>query len=163
MSPSQLFLTSPLFSVDSTPAASRRSASGLASFSGAPRLRHLMAWPFGLAQMFVTWARRLQRLVALTLASPLFLSGLDACCVSSLSLRPRFFCGCSRCLRYLMAWPFGLAQMFFTWTRCSAFGLASFFEWTRRLRRLVARPSASLLFRMTPVPAPFHGLAFWTR
>ena len=165
MSPSQLFLTSPLFSVDSTPAASRRSASGLASFSGDPRACAI-SWPglldlpkclsLGLDACSVSWLWLWPRLFfwvdstpaasrrsasglasfadvpgacgiswpglldlpkcfslgldARPLASPLFLSGLDACGVSWLGLRPRFFFGWPRCLRHFMAWPFGLVE-----------------------------------------------------
>ena len=66
------FLTSPLFSVDSTPAASCRSASGLASFSGDPRACAI-SWP-GLLDLLKC-----------------FSLGLDACSVSWLGLWPRLF------------------------------------------------------------------------
>jgi hypothetical protein len=109
--PESTFFDTPLFSVDSTPAASRRSASGLASFSGDPRACAI-SWP-GLLDLL-----------------KINVFHLDSTLAAS---------------------------------RGSAFSLASFFEWTRRLRRLVARPSASLLLRMTPAPAESRGPCFFFR
>ena len=118
-----------VFHLDSTLAASRGSAFGLACFfEWTRRLRRLVARPSAPLLLRMTPVPAESYGLAFGTCSNVFhLDSMLNCSVSWLGLWPRLF-----------------------------------FEWTRRLRRLVARPSASLLLRMTPAPAVCHGLAFWT-